>query len=308
MVNSKPKRLGRGLSALMANVEPNTNASVASQSILSFSEQNIPIEKIHPNPDQPRRSFTPRDLEDLANSIRTKGIIQPLIVRRHPDKSDEFEIVAGERRWRASQLAQVHTLPAIIRDFSDNEVLEVAIIENIQREDLNPIEEAAGYRQLMDRFARTQEQMAEALGKSRSHIANLLRLLNLPDDVQAYLKEGKLTIGHARALVTTENSRELAQVIISKGLSVRDTEKLVKKSLKEGEAKSSAAAIKKKFGDKDADAKALEGDLSAAIGMKVQVNHHIEKESGEVIISYISLDQLDDICQMLNGSGPSASV
>jgi ParB family chromosome partitioning protein len=200
-------------------------------------------------------------------------------------------------------MAQLHELPAIIRDFSDNEVLEVAIIENIQRSDLNPVEEAAGYRQLMDRFGRTQEQMAEALGKSRSHIANLLRLLGLPTDVQAHLKEGRLTIGHARALITTENASELAQIIISKGLSVRDTEKLVKKSANGQEIVTSDRKSNKGSGDKDADTKALEGDLSAAIGMKVQVNHHSNKESGEVTISYTSLDQLDDICRMLNVSG-----
>ena len=306
MSNSKSKGLGRGLSALMANVDHNTAATSDTRVILPSGETNLAIEKIHPNPDQPRRSFTPDDLEDLANSIRTKGVIQPLIVRRHPKKEDEFEIVAGERRWRASQLAQLHEIPAIIRDFSDNEVLEVAIIENIQREDLNPVEEATGYRQLMLRFGRTQEQMAEALGKSRSHIANLLRLLSLPEDVQMHLKEGNLTIGHARALVTTKNASELAQLIISKGLSVRDTENLVKNLLNESRVKRSAPGFKKNLRDKDADTKALEGDLSAAIGMKVEINHHADKDSGEVTISYASLDQLDDICQILNVSGLAA--
>lgn len=303
MSTSKPKGLGRGLSALMANIEPNVAKSEDSPPASPMSEVYIPIEKIQPNPDQPRRSFTPADLDDLASSIRAKGVIQPLIVRRHPTNAGEYQIVAGERRWRASQMAQLHELPAIIRDFSDNEVLEVAIIENIQRADLNPVEEAAGYRQLMDRFGRTQEQMAEALGKSRSHIANLLRLLGLPTDVQAHLKEGRLTIGHARALITTENASELAQIIISKGLSVRDTEKLVKKSANGQEIVTSDRKSNKGSGDKDADTKALEGDLSAAIGMKVQVNHHSNKESGEVTISYTSLDQLDDICRMLNVSG-----
>lgn len=300
MSNSKPKGLGRGLSALLSNVELNTTVSPDIQSSPASAEKNIPIEKIHANPDQPRRNFTPSDLENLANSIRTKGVIQPLIVRRHPEKENEFEIVAGERRWRASQMAQLHEIPAIIREFSDIEVLEVAILENIQREDLNPVEEAAGYRQLMERFGRTQEQMAESLSKSRSHIANLLRLLTLPMDVQTYLKEGKLTTGHARALITTENASELAKIIISKGLSVRDTEKLVKESLKKSGTKASTSVFKKTFGDKDADTKALEGDLSAAVGMKVQVNHNADKENGEVIISYTSLDQLDDICRMLN--------
>ena len=278
MSTSKPKGLGRGLSALMANIEPNVAKSEDSAPASPMSEVYIPIEKIQPNPDQPRRSFTSADLDDLANSIRAKGVIQPLIVRRHPANAGEYQIVAGERRWRASQMAQLHELPAIIRDFSDNEVLEVAIIENIQRADLNPVEEAAGYRQLMDRFGRTQEQMAEALGKSRSHIANLLRLLGLPTDVQAHLKEGRLTIGHARALITTENASELAQIIISKGLSVRDTEKLVRKSANGQEIATSDRKSNKGSGDKDADTKALEGDLSAAIGMKVQVNHHSNKE------------------------------
>lgn len=302
MSNSKPKGLGRGLSALLSTVELNTTASSDIQSLPASAEKNIPIEKIHANPDQPRRNFTPSDLESLANSIRTKGVIQPLVVRPHPEKENEFEIVAGERRWRASQMAQLHEIPAIIREFSDIEVLEVAIIENIQRKDLNPVEEAAGYRQLMERFGRTQEQMAESLSKSRSHIANLLRLLTLPMDVQTYLKEGKLTTGHARALITTEHASELAQIIISKGLSVRDTEKLVKKSLEKSGTKSSISVFKNTSSDKDADTKALEGDLSAAVGMKVQVNHHTDKEIGEVIISYTSLDQLDDICRILNVS------
>ena len=302
MSTSKPKGLGRGLSALMANIEPNKAKYEDSAPASPMSETYIPIEKIQPNPDQPRRSFMPADLDDLANSIRAKGVIQPLIVRRDPTNAGEYQIVAGERRWRASQMAQLHELPAIIRDFSDNEVLEVAIIENIQRADLNPVEEAAGYRQLMDRFGRTQEQMAEAIGKSRSHIANLLRLLGLPTDVQAHLKEGRLTIGHARALITTENASDLAQIIISKGLSVRDTEKLVRKSAKELEMATSDRKSNKGCGDKDADTKALEGDLSAAIGMKVQVNHQSNKESGEVTISYTSLDQLDDLCRILNVS------
>ena len=300
MSNSKPKGLGRGLSALLSNIETNTPVSSGIKSIPVSAEKNIPIEKIHANPDQPRRNFAPSDLENLANSIRTKGVIQPLIVRQHPKKENEFEIVAGERRWRAAQMAQLHEMPVIIREFSDIEVLEVAIIENIQREDLNPVEEAAGYRQLMERFGRTQEQMAEAVSKSRSHIANLLGLLKLPTDVQTYLQEGKLTTGHARALITTENASELAQIIISKGLSVRDTEKLVKKSVKKGGVKPSFSVLKNTIGDKDADTKALEGDLSAAVGMKVQVNHNADKEIGEVIISYTSLEQLDDICRVLN--------
>ena len=300
MSSSKPKGLGRGLSALMADVEINSESRDISSKPEIVSEFRVPIEKIHPNPDQPRRIFKSSDLDDLANSIRTKGIIQPLIVRRHPNIENEYEIVAGERRWRASQIAQLHELPIILRDFSDLEVLEVAIIENIQRADLNPIEEAEGYKQLMEQFKHTQEQMAEGLGKSRSYIANLLRLLNLPDDVQAHLKEGRLTVGHARSLITSQEASRLAQIIISKGLSVRQTETLVKGLDKNDTDDKESKSGSKNNRYKDADTKALEGDLSSAIGMKVQVDHQAVKQSGRVIISYSSLDQLDDICRLLN--------
>ena len=191
MVDKKGKvrGLGRGLSALMSDVgSTSTEQGQPADTLPLKSDMNVPIEKIFPNPDQPRRSFTEENLNDLANSIRAKGIIQPLIVRERPEREDEFEIVAGERRWRAAQIAQLHMLPVVLRRFSDTEVLEVAIIENIQRADLNPVEEAQGYKNLMERFGRTQEQMSEALGKSRSHIANLLRLLNLPDEILTYLR------------------------------------------------------------------------------------------------------------------------
>ncbi len=300
MSSSKPKGLGRGLSALMADVETNTENKNTSLKPNSFSEVYVPIEKIHPNPNQPRRSFTPGDLDDLAKSILAKGIIQPLIVRRRPLNENEYEIVAGERRWRASQIAQLHDLPVILKDFSDSEVLEVAIIENIQRADLNPIEEATGYQQLMEKFERTQEQMAEALGKSRSYIANLLRLLSLPADVQTHLKEGRLSTGHARSLITSQNASQLAQLVISKRLSVRETERLVRNcdgkdlNLKQKKPGTNTNSYK------DADTKALESDLSSAIAMKVQVNHQVDKASGQVIIAYTSLEQLDDICRMIN--------
>ncbi|MDA9998673.1 ParB/RepB/Spo0J family partition protein, partial [Planktomarina temperata] len=225
-----PKRqrgLGRGLSALMADIEP----AVGDSGSIGSDRRNdmlVPIENIHPNPDQPRRYFDVDDLNDLAGSIRSKGIIQPLVVRAHPGKTGEYEIVAGERRWRASQLAQLHELPVVVREFSDQDVLEIAIIENIQRADLNPIEEAIGYRQLMDKFGHTQEQMAEELGKSRPHIANVLRLLALPEDVQSLVVNGSLSSGHARALITAPNASDLARVVVARGLSVRQTEKLVK--------------------------------------------------------------------------------
>ena len=300
MGSSKPRGLGRGLSALMANLETTTNDGKHDFGNTEVLEQRIPIEKLHPNINQPRKKFNQDDLEDLASSIRVKGILQPLIARKHPFKEDEYEIVAGERRWRASQMAQLHELPVILREFSDIEVLEVAIIENIQRADLNPIEEAMGYQQLMDKFDHTQEQMANALGKSRSHIANLLRLLSLPSDVQDYVKEGKLTSGHARALITSDNANDLAQLVVSNKLSVRETEQLVK-SL--GNQKNSSQ--QKKSGNrpislKDPDTRELEGDLSKIIGMKVQINNEVGKESGEVIISYSSLNQLDDICRLID--------
>jgi ParB family chromosome partitioning protein len=264
-------------------------------------ERDIPIEKISPNPDQPRRSFDPEKLDDLAASIKEKGIIQPLIVRPKPGTDGAFEIVAGERRWRAAQMAKLHEVPVLIREFDDTEVLEVAIIENIQRADLNPVEEAAGYQQLMDKFGHTQERLAEALGKSRSHIANSMRLLGLPSEVQTYLSEGKLSAGHARALITSDDPAKLAREVIKKGLSVRDTEKLAKKPMgnifsEDGSSKKSATPAK------DADTKALEGDLSANLGMKVSLNHKPGKENGQITISYDTLDQLDELCRLLSSN------
>ena len=288
---TKTRGLGRGLSALMADVGP-----VEQQGEARRPEAMVPVEKIFPNPDQPRRTFTPEQLEDLANSIRTKGVIQPLIVRARPDQPGTYEIVAGERRWRAAQLAQLHQLPVLVREFTDTEVLEVAIIENIQRENLNPIEEAAGYRQLMDRFGHTQEKMAEALGKSRSHIANLLRLLNLPGEVIEMVRDGDLTAGHARTLVTAENPVGLAQQIVSRGLSVREAEKLAK-----GPAAPKPSTPRPPKAEKDADTRAIEGDLSATLKMKVSIDHKPGTEGGTVTITYQTLEELDDLCRVLSG-------
>ena len=290
----KRRGLGRGLSALMADVTE--TQSVAEQ---GAAEQFIPIEKISPNPEQPRKRFDPEDLQDLANSIREKGVIQPLIVRRR--ENGTFEIVAGERRWRASQMAQLHELPVIIREFTDVEVLEVAIIENIQRADLNSIEEAAGYRQLMDRFGHTQEKMAEALGKSRSHIANLLRLLNLPDDVLEMVRVGDLSAGHARTLVPATDPSKLAKQIVAGGLSVRATEALMKRE-QSGDAPTTAKKSSPRDADKDADTRALEGDLSANLGIKVTLNHKSGQESGQMVLHYKTMDELDEICRLLSVS------
>lgn len=288
--------LGRGLSALMADINVTTDKDVGSPTSRRL-DQLIAVEKLLPNPNQPRREFAQAALDDLAASIRQKGVLQPLIVRPIAG-TDTYEIVAGERRWRAAQMAQVHQLPAVIREFDDTEVLEVAIIENIQRADLNAIEEAAGFRQLMDRFGHTQEKIAEALSKSRSHIANLLRLLNLPDDVQGLIRDGKLSSGHARALITTSNPSALARVVIEKGLSVRETERLARESSSTPpRAKTSAGGARH---EKDADTRALEGDLSANLRMAVSINHEPGGERGTLSIRYNTLEDLDSLCRTLS--------
>ena len=292
----RKRGLGRGLSALMSDVAETEAVASAGP---SSAERHVPIEQIAPNPDQPRKRFADEDLTDLTNSIREKGVIQPLIVR--PVGDDQYEIVAGERRWRAAQQAQLHELPVIVRDFTDVEVLEVAIIENIQRADLNPIEEAAGYRQLMDKFGHTQEKMAEALGKSRSHIANLLRLLSLPDAVLDMVRAGDLSAGHARTLVTAKDPLGLAQQIVKGGLSVRAAEALLKKESAETHEKF-LGKKKPASTEKDADTKALEGDLSANLGMKVSLSHKPGQESGQLVVQYKSLEELDELCRLLGGS------
>jgi ParB family chromosome partitioning protein len=293
--NERKRGLGRGLSALMADVSE--TEAVASRG-LSAADQTVAIERIAPNPDQPRKHFRKEDLEDLASSIREKGVLQPLIVRARG--GGMYEIVAGERRWRAAQMAQLHSLPVIIRDFTDIEVLEVAIIENIQRADLNAVEEAAGYKQLMEKFGHTQEKMAEALGKSRSHIANLLRLLNLPTPVLDLLRQGALSAGHARALIPAQDPLKLAQQVVKGGLSVRATEALVKREANGGAPPKQKGPADSE--DKDADTKALEGDLSANLGMPVFLQHKPGQEGGHLTVHYKSLDQLDELCRLLSGT------
>ncbi len=293
MAKDKKRGLGRGLSALMADVaeaETQVAASTASQ------QNEVPIEKIKPNPEQPRKRFTEEELEDLTRSVRERGVIQPLIVRPF---DGGYQIVAGERRWRAAQRAQLHSLPVIVKDFSDTEVLEVAIIENIQRADLNPIEEAAGYKQLMDRFGHTQEKLAEVLGKSRSHIANLLRLLNLPSAVIELVEQGSLSSGHARALITADDPLALARKVVAQGLSVRATEALVKSATAQS-FEPDQSRRPSPSAEKDADTRALESDLSAATGMKVTLAHKPGGETGQLTLHYRSLEQLDDLCRKLS--------
>jgi ParB family chromosome partitioning protein len=289
------KGLGRGLSALMADVNLTSSDGQGEDRPRLEPEAQLPIEVIHPNPHQPRRDFDPAALDELADSIRAKGIIQPIVVRRRPDGAS-YEIIAGERRWRAAQIAQLHRVPVVVRDMNDDEVIEVAIIENIQRENLNAVEEALGFRQLMDRFGHTQEKLAQALAKSRSHIANTLRLLNLPDEVQQMIRAGKLTAGHARALVGASDPTALAIKIANNGLSVREAEKLAMAEVTRAGKRQARSGQP----EKDADTRAIESDLSANLGMAVTIDHAGPDEGGTLRIRYRSLDQLDMLCQVLS--------
>jgi ParB family transcriptional regulator, chromosome partitioning protein len=288
------KGLGRGLSALLADVGPVEEKASPPDAARSPATA-IPIEKLHPNPNQPRRSFGETELSELAASIREKGIIQPLIVRPHPDKPQSYEIVAGERRWRAAQRAQLHEIPVLVRSLTDTEVLEIAIIENVQRADLNPLDEAQGYRQLMERFGHTQEKLGEALGRSRSHIANLLRLLTLPEAVLALVREGRLSAGHARALITAPDAVALARQVVERDLSVRQTEALARQA-----TAPPAPPAPARSPAKDADTRALEQDLAAALGLAVTIRHQPGGKRGEIRIRYGSLDELDGLCQRLS--------
>jgi len=293
--NHERRGLGRGLSALMGEIPgaPNHQAPAT-----RTGEKMVPVEDIAPNPDQPRRRFEQGALDELAASIREKGILQPLIVRRVQTGRAEYQIVAGERRWRAAQIAQLHDVPVLVRDFSTEEAMEVAIIENIQRDDLNPVEEASGYQRLMEFHGRTQEEMATALGKSRSHIANMLRLLKLPETVKEMLAEGKLSTGHARALITLPDPVSAAQEVIRRGLSVRETEKL--------DAKKTGNTSPRP--QKDADTKMIEGELSASTGLKVAIEADRTGEAGTVKIKYKSLDQLDDLCRLLSATTRAGTI
>lgn len=279
------KGLGRGLSALMSDVNLRPEAEGQRR-----ADTRLPVSRLRPNPLQPRKDFDADALNSLAESLRQKGVIQPLVVR---PVGDDYEIVAGERRWRAAQIAQLHDVPVVIRELDDTEVLEVAIIENIQREDLNAIEEALGLKALIDRFGHTQERIAEALSKSRSHIANLLRLLSLPEDVQSMVRDGRLSAGHARALIGTPDPAALARKVVAQGLSVREVERMVKKSADRAERKAGSES-------RDADTRALEGDLSAHLGLAVTIDH--KGESGTVSIRYASLDDLDRLCGLLSSA------
>lgn len=309
--NAKPARrpqhgLGRGLSALFGDVAKEEPVAAARGQQAPASQngkaiQSIEIALIQPHPEQPRRHFDADALSELADSISKRGVIQPIIVRPN---GTGYQIVAGERRWRAAQRAQLHRIPAIVRDFDEAETLEIALIENIQREDLNPIEEAEAYRKLIAEFGHSQEALGRLVGKSRSHVANLMRLLDLPKGVQQSVIDGGLSMGHARALIGAENCEQLARHVEQKALSVRDTENLVRKAKSGGAGAAIAGGSGKAqgaAGEKDPDLVALEQHLADILGLKVEISHKGGAGGGTLSLSYSTLDQLDMLCQRLSG-------
>lgn len=292
-MSERQRGLGRGLSALLG--EQAAEAVPVDGSPAPAGVRIVPIESLKPNPDQPRKIFTPEILEELSASIRDKGVLQPILVRSEPGEDGVWQIIAGERRWRASQMARLTQVPVVVREMDDVEVFEVAIIENVQRADLNPLEEADAYRQLMNRFGRTQDAVAGIVGKSRSHVANTLRLLQLPDEVLDYVRDGRMSAGHARALINTVDAGDLADKIVREGLNVRQAEALARRSA-EGPKPVNAGAPRAD-GEGSADVAALEQDLADALGLKVQLSDKGGK--GEISIRYGTLEQLDDLCRRL---------
>lgn len=291
-VPMQKSRLGRGLASLIG--EP----AVANPRLPPEGEQRIvPLDMVRAGKMNPRKTFKDDDMVELADSIREKGLIQPILVRPDPTAAGYFEIVAGERRWRAAQLAGLHNLPVIVRDLADQEVLELAIIENVQRADLNAIEEALGYQELIERYAYTQERLAEVIGKSRSHLANTLRLLKLPDRVRGMVEDGKLTAGHARALVGRDDAEALAQKIVDSQLNVRDVEALV-------QAGTESVQTTRRVRDKDADTKAFEREVADSLGLKVEIRRG-SGESGVLQIKYGNFDQLEYLRVRLMGAPSS---
>ena len=290
---SQNRGLGRGLSALLG--EQVAESAAVDGAFAPAGVQMAPIESLRPNPDQPRKIFDRDDLEELAASIRDKGVLQPILVRSHPKEDGVWQIIAGERRWRAAQLARLTEAPIIVKEMDDVAVFEVAIIENVQRADLNPLEEADAYRTLMERFGRTQDAVAGVVGKSRSHVANILRLLQLPEGVLQHVRTGKLSAGHARALITAPDPVTLADQIVSEGLNVRQAEALARRAAEgpRGRKPGSAAS----GGEGSADVAALEQDLADALGLRVQLADRGGK--GELTIAYGNLEQLDDLCRRL---------
>jgi ParB family chromosome partitioning protein len=299
MADENRPRLGRGLAALIGNAGADLGASEPSR----INQRKVPIEFLRPNPRNPRKAFDEEHMQELTESIRARGVIQPIVVRAVPRMPDLYEIIAGERRWRAAQRAGVHDVPIHLVEASDQEALELAIVENIQRADLNPIEEAGGFEQLMREFAYTQADLGKVLGKSRSHVANTLRLLNLSASLKAKVGSGLLSAGHARALLSVRDPEAVAEIIIEKGLSVRDVERLAQEEAEgptqplETKSRSGASAGRTSI-EKDADTRALEKTLTDALGLVVEIDHR--GESGELRIRYKTLEQLDSLCHRLN--------
>jgi ParB family chromosome partitioning protein len=284
------RRLGRGLAALIGEMDQPMTVMAGRPSV--SADRKVPIELVNRNPKNPRKNFSEAELQDLASSIRQHGIVQPVVVR--PIAEGRFEIIAGERRWRAAQLAGLVEIPVIIRDVDDRTALELAIVENVQRSDLNPVEEALGYEQLIAEHGYTQNDLGEIIGKSRSHVANSLRLLKLPDPVRDMLFDGSLSAGHARALIPTSDPVALARSIVARGLSVRDAERMAQNDIKAQSNPPGEATAQPK---KDADTLALERDLSNRLGLQVKVAH--SGDGGRLTIAYKSLEQLEEICRLL---------
>lgn len=287
------RRLGRGLAALIGEMDQ--PAPVGETRSAISADRLVPIEFVSRNPKNPRRYFDEAELQELAGSIRQHGIVQPVVVRTR--ERDRFEIIAGERRWRAAQLAGLVEIPVIVRDVDDRTALELAIVENVQRSDLNPLEEALGYEQLIAEHGYTQNDLGEIIGKSRSHVANSLRLLKLPDQVRTMLADGSLSAGHARALIPTSDPVALARVIISKGLSVRDAERLAQNDIKAQNAPAQDSATSAAV--KDSDTLALERSLSDRLGLTVTISH--KGAGGQLKIAYKTLEQLEEVCRLLEG-------
>ena len=293
MAKATKNNLGRGLSALLGD-----DSEDYAKREKKHGNKNVPIEFLRPGKFQPRHSIDKANIEELAQSIRDKGILQPILVRRHPDDPSAYEIIAGERRWRAAQRASLHEVPVIIKELADRNALEVALVENLQRLDLSPLEEAESYRRLMQEFEYTQEALAKSVSKSRSHVANMMRLLDLPDVVKQLLDAGELSAGHARALLGAVDPTAHAKHVIAKGLNVRQTERLVKH-----DAKRKPAAVAPPT--KDADTIILEKDLTDLLGLKITINHRTNH--GHVIVHYKSLDQLDNFLRRLRGGASATS-
>lgn len=289
------KRLGRGLDALLGDYAPKQQPAAEEGNRTSGDRgdrKTVPLAFIHPNPRNPRTTFAQEDLDDLTVSIQAHGMVQPIVVRPVPDRPDYYEIIAGERRWRAAQKAGLHDVPVTLLDVSDKEALELAIVENVQRADLNPVEEALGYNALIEEFGYTQADLGATIGKSRVHVTNTLRLLKLPEEVIDHVRTGRMSAGHARALITAADPGALAKRVIADGLSVRATEKLAQSPHKRPAAKSAPA--------KDADTRSLENELEARLGLKVDIRHKPDSK-GEVRIVYRSLEQLEALCRKLRG-------